>query len=118
MRSQQIWLRFFNRHRTDFSMQKLVGDCATKFMLRATPGTLPSQSKSSCGGTSRSIHSLSTLGSNKNGSMNKLILLAALLMVGGLVWLGAGRATATRTAYSLTLREANKNKILLLTVGS
>ena len=50
--------------------------------------------------------------------MNKLIFLAALLMVGGLVWLGAGRATATRTAYSLTLREANKNKILLLTVGS
>jgi oligopeptide transport system substrate-binding protein len=50
--------------------------------------------------------------------MNKLILLAALLMVGGLVWLGAGRATATRTAYSLTLQEANKNKILLLTVGS
>jgi oligopeptide transport system substrate-binding protein len=39
-------------------------------------------------------------------------------MVGGLVWLGAGRATATRTAYSLTLQEANKNKILLLTVGS
>ena len=35
--------------------------------------------------------------------MNKLIFLAALLMVGGLVWLGAGRATATRTAYSLTL---------------
>jgi len=50
--------------------------------------------------------------------MNKLILLAALLIVGGLVWLGAGRAKATRTAYSLTLREANKNKILLLTVGS
>ena len=50
--------------------------------------------------------------------MNKLILLAALLIVGGLVWLGAGRAKATRTAYSLTLREADKNKILLLTVGS
>ena len=29
-----------------------------------------------------------------------------------------GRATDTRTAYSLTLQEANKNKILLLTVGS
>ena len=50
--------------------------------------------------------------------MNKLIFLAALLIVGGLVWLGAGRATATRTAYSLTLQEANKNKILLITVGS
>ena len=50
--------------------------------------------------------------------MNKLILLAALLIVGGLVWFGAGRATATTTAYSLTLQEANKNKILLITVGS
>jgi len=50
--------------------------------------------------------------------MNKLIFLAALLIVGGLVWLGAGRARATRTAYSLTLQEANKNKILLITVGS
>jgi len=50
--------------------------------------------------------------------MNKLIFLAALLIVGGLVWFGAGRATATRTAYSLTLQEANKNKILLVTVGS
>jgi oligopeptide transport system substrate-binding protein len=50
--------------------------------------------------------------------MNKLILLAALLIIGGLVWFGAGRRTATRTAYSLTLQEANKNKILLITVGS
>src|SRR5208282_3504361 len=50
--------------------------------------------------------------------MNKLIFLAALLIVGGLVWFGAGRATATRTAYRLTLQEANKNKILLVTVGS
>jgi oligopeptide transport system substrate-binding protein len=50
--------------------------------------------------------------------MNKLILLAALLIVGGLVWYGVGRATATKTAYSLTLQEANKNKILLITVGS
>src|ERR1700736_1184133 len=50
--------------------------------------------------------------------MNKLILLAALLIVGGLVWFGAGRAAATKTAYSLTLQEANKNKILLITVGS
>ena len=50
--------------------------------------------------------------------MNKLIFLAALLIVGGLVWFGADRARATRTAYSLTLQEANKNKILLITVGS
>ena len=50
--------------------------------------------------------------------MNKLIFLAALLIVGGLVWFGARRARATRTAYSLTLQEANKNKILLITVGS
>jgi oligopeptide transport system substrate-binding protein len=50
--------------------------------------------------------------------MNRLILLAALLIVGWLVWFGPGHTTATRTAYSLTLREANKNKILLITVGS
>jgi oligopeptide transport system substrate-binding protein len=50
--------------------------------------------------------------------MNKWILLAALLIVGCLVWFGLGHTTATRTAYSLTLREANKNKILLITVGS
>jgi len=50
--------------------------------------------------------------------MNKLTLLAALLIVGGLVWFGAGQRRATRTAYSLTLQEANKNKILLITVGS
>src|SRR5260370_17091383 len=50
--------------------------------------------------------------------MNKLILLAGLLIIGGLVWFGAGRATATRTAYSVTLEEDNKKKILLITVGS
>ena len=50
--------------------------------------------------------------------MNKLIFLAALLIVGGLVWFGSRRATDTKTAYSLTLQEANKNKILLITVGS
>jgi oligopeptide transport system substrate-binding protein len=50
--------------------------------------------------------------------MNKLILLAALLIVGCLVWFGLGHATGTTAAYSLTLREANKNKILLITVGS
>jgi oligopeptide transport system substrate-binding protein len=50
--------------------------------------------------------------------MKKLILLATLLIVGGLLWLGAGRTTATTTAYSPTLQEANRNKILLTTVGS
>ena len=50
--------------------------------------------------------------------MNKLILFAALLIAGGLIWFGAARRAAKTTAYSLTLQEANKNKILLLTVGS
>jgi oligopeptide transport system substrate-binding protein len=50
--------------------------------------------------------------------MKKLILLATLLVVGGLLWLGAGHLTATTTAYSPTLQEANRNKILLTTVGS
>ena len=47
--------------------------------------------------------------------MKKLILWAALLIAVGLVWFEMARHT---TAYSLTLQEANKNKILLLTVGS
>ncbi len=50
--------------------------------------------------------------------VEKPILLAALLMIGGLVWVGTRRPTTTMTAYSLTLQEANKNKILLITVGS
>ena len=50
--------------------------------------------------------------------MKKLILFAALLVVGGLVWFGAAHRKSRTAAYSLTLQEANKNKILLLTVGS
>jgi oligopeptide transport system substrate-binding protein len=50
--------------------------------------------------------------------MKKLVLLAVLLMVGCLVWLISRQITATDSAYSPTLQEANKNKILLLTVGS
>jgi oligopeptide transport system substrate-binding protein len=50
--------------------------------------------------------------------MKKLISLTTLLIVGGLVWFGTRHTAATSTAYSPTLREANKNKILLTTVGS
>jgi len=50
--------------------------------------------------------------------MKKLIVLVALLIIGGLVLFGVGRTNSTNGTYSLTLQEANKNKILLLTVGS
>ncbi|MBV8350836.1 MAG: peptide ABC transporter substrate-binding protein [Verrucomicrobia bacterium] len=50
--------------------------------------------------------------------MKKLIVLVALLIVGGLVLFGVGHTNSTNGTYSLTLQEANKNKILLLTVGS
>jgi oligopeptide transport system substrate-binding protein len=50
--------------------------------------------------------------------MKKLFLLLALLLCGGLAWFGAKRPTATSDGDSLTLREANQRKILLLTVGS
>jgi oligopeptide transport system substrate-binding protein len=50
--------------------------------------------------------------------MKKLVFLTALLIVGGLAWFGVRRTTTTTTAYSPTLQEANKNKILLMTVGS
>src|SRR5271165_4454913 len=51
--------------------------------------------------------------------MKKLILWAALLIAVGLVGFEiAGHPTAATTGYSLTLQEANKNKILLITVGS
>ena len=50
--------------------------------------------------------------------MKKLILLLALLIVGGLVLFGVGHTNSANGTYSLTLQEANKNKILLLTVGS
>src|SRR3984957_17421105 len=50
--------------------------------------------------------------------MRKLILAVALLICIGLGWLGVGRARATKKGYSLTLREANEHKILLMVVGS
>jgi ABC-type oligopeptide transport system substrate-binding subunit len=51
--------------------------------------------------------------------MKKLVLLLALLLCVGLIWFGAGRrAAATNDGYSKTLREANEQKILLLSVGS
>src|SRR5580700_2368096 len=50
--------------------------------------------------------------------MTKLIVVLVLLLGGGVAWFGAGRAAATHEGYSLTLQEANKNKILLITVGS
>lgn len=50
--------------------------------------------------------------------MKKLILPLALLIVGGLVLFGVGHTNSANGTYSLTLQEANKNKILLLTVGS
>src|SRR6202051_3159124 len=46
------------------------------------------------------------------------ILLLSLLLGVGLVWFCTGRAAAANEGYSLTLREANEHKILLLTVGS
>src|SRR5215469_3534967 len=87
-------------------------------MLRATPGRSPSQLKGSCGGNSRSIHSSNTLGFNRGRSMKKLIVLVALLIIGGLVLFGVGHTNSAKGTYRLTLQEANKNKILLLTVGS
>src|ERR1700729_332482 len=51
--------------------------------------------------------------------MKKLVLLLALLLCVGLIWFGAGRrAAATNDGYSKTLREANEQKILLISVGS
>lgn len=53
-----------------------------------------------------------------SSAMRTVIGLIAVLFAGVLVWMFA-RGTATdRSSYSLTLREANRNKILLLTVGS
>src|SRR6202045_190172 len=46
------------------------------------------------------------------------ILLVGLLVFGVIIWIGGWRAAATNDGYSLTLREANEHKILLLTVGS
>src|SRR6266446_2335855 len=53
-----------------------------------------------------------------SSAMKTVIGLIAVLFAGVLVWMFA-RGTATdRSSDSLTLREANRNKILLLTVGS
>jgi len=46
------------------------------------------------------------------------IFLFALLLGCGLVWFFVGHAATATGGYSLTLREANEHKILLLTVGS
>src|SRR4030088_3148103 len=50
--------------------------------------------------------------------MKKLFLVLALFLCAGIAWFWVGRATATKHGYSLPLREANKQKILLITVGS
>jgi oligopeptide transport system substrate-binding protein len=50
--------------------------------------------------------------------MKKLIVLVASLMIACLVLFGVGHTNSGNGTYSLTLQEANKNKILLLTVGS
>jgi oligopeptide transport system substrate-binding protein len=50
--------------------------------------------------------------------MRKLIGLLAVVIAGGLALFGVGHTNSTKGTYSLTLQEANKNKILLLTVGS
>src|ERR1700722_2678813 len=46
------------------------------------------------------------------------ILLLALFFGGGLIWFCVSRAASATGGYSLTLREANEQKILLITVGS
>lgn len=50
--------------------------------------------------------------------MKKLVLVGLLAVCGAVTWFGVRHATATKVGYSLNLREANKNKILLITVGS
>src|ERR1700730_16645198 len=50
--------------------------------------------------------------------MKKLFLVLALFLCAGIAWFWVGRATATKHGYSLTLREANEQNVLLITVGS
>jgi oligopeptide transport system substrate-binding protein len=50
--------------------------------------------------------------------MKKLVLVGLLAVCGAVTLFGVRHATATKVGYSLNLREANKNKILLITVGS
>src|SRR6516164_3825573 len=51
-------------------------------------------------------------------AVKTVIGLIAVLFAGFLVWKFVRGAAADRSSYSLTLREANRNKILLMTVGS
>jgi len=51
-------------------------------------------------------------------AVKTVIGLIAVLFAGFLVWKFVRGAAADRSSYSLTLREANSNKILLMTVGS
>jgi len=50
--------------------------------------------------------------------MKKLVALLSVIALCGVVWLGVRRAGATKFGNSLNIREANKNKILLITDGS
>jgi oligopeptide transport system substrate-binding protein len=50
--------------------------------------------------------------------MKKLVALFFVIVLCGVVWLGARQARGTKVGDSLNLREANKHKILLLTDGS
>jgi oligopeptide transport system substrate-binding protein len=50
--------------------------------------------------------------------MKKLVALFFVIVLCGVVWLGARQARGTKLGDSLNLREANKHKILLLTDGS
>jgi len=51
-------------------------------------------------------------------AVKTVIGLITVLFAGFLVWKFVRGAAADRSSYSLTLREANRNKILLMTVGS
>jgi oligopeptide transport system substrate-binding protein len=50
--------------------------------------------------------------------MKRLLLLVALLLCAGIGCFWVRRVTADKGGYSLTLREANEHRILLITVGS
>src|SRR5215470_20293179 len=50
--------------------------------------------------------------------MKTVMALISALFLSVLFWVQAQGATVDTSSYSLTLREANRNKILLITVGS
>jgi len=50
--------------------------------------------------------------------MKTVMALISALFLSGLLWVQAQCAIIDTSSYSLTLREANRNKILLITVGS